>query len=162
MIVHILIVALLSIVLLLLFVISAKRLYVPDGHVFYSDATEVPGRILYARSMPLVGKPDFILKKGNTLIPVEIKRGRTPSSPYSNHILQLYAYCILINDTYHTRPKYGVIRYPDKEFTVQFPDSVEKTITDLVNEMLIEKQRGFSRADLRNVCKNCLLHRELC
>jgi hypothetical protein len=49
----------------------------------YQDAPEQPGKILYAKTLNLCGKPDYIIKKDGVYIPVEEKpRTQTPRNPW--------------------------------------------------------------------------------
>jgi CRISPR-associated exonuclease Cas4 len=154
----IVIVLLLGFILLIVSRLIRKKLVTDVGDVIYSDSSQLPGELLYAKSIPLVGKPDFIFKKEEKMIPVEIKRGKTPREPYRNHIAQLYAYCMLIKEAYGVRPEYGIIKYPDKEFTLVFPDDLERNLTKAVNEMLEKKKKGISRQDLKHICRQCRMH----
>lgn len=153
------IVLIFGIVLLISVSFFRKRFSIPSGSVLYSDSQKLPGELLYARTIPLVGKPDFILKKGRDIVPVEIKRGKTPTQPYRNHIAQLYAYCLLVKENYNARPAYGVIKYPEKEFELEFPAGTEERLTQAVVEMVEKKKDGISRNGLTKVCKQCRTHR---
>src|SRR5947209_1294733 len=77
----------------------------------YTDTQQQPGELLRATSLPLVGKPDYLIKHSRELMPVEVKTGRTPKSAYPSHIMQLTAYCLLVEETYDSRPSHGVIKY---------------------------------------------------
>lgn len=108
----------------------------------YSDTDEHPGEVLTAKSIFLRGKPDYIVKEGEYLIPVEYKSGKTPASPYLNHTMQLMAYCLLVEETYGIRPPGGVIRYPQKEFKVAYTKEAENTLRTLIQEILGKKEKG--------------------
>ncbi len=105
------------------------------GTSVYSDTKQLPGEVLYSETLQLKGKPDYIIKKGNEYIPVEIKTGKTPEMPYRNHVAQLFAYCALIEEKYAVRPKYGVIKYPEREFNLEYTPEGEKGIQHLIAEM---------------------------
>ena len=73
----------------------------------------------------LTGKPDYVIKHDDgSLIPVEYKSAKAPNQPYESHIMQLAAYCALIESHFGTRPAYGIIRYSDRSFNI-FPKRVE-------------------------------------
>ena len=57
------------------------------------SAVEKP---LYDPVIGLTGRPDYLVKKGKDIIPVEVKTSRTPEAPYDSHIFQLAAYCLLV------------------------------------------------------------------
>ena len=61
---------------------------------------------LYSKKYNIAGKPDFIIKKNNTYIPVEFKTGNN-NKPHKNHINQLIAYCHLIEENYCNFNMYG-------------------------------------------------------
>jgi CRISPR-associated exonuclease Cas4 len=46
----------------------------------------------------LAGKPDAVIMRDGECIPVEIKIREPPKSPYESHIMQLAAYCFLLEE----------------------------------------------------------------
>jgi len=130
---------------LILFGISrllAKRTGIPDGRIIYSD----PGvwnkalKPLYDASLGLTGRPDYLIKKGDLIIPAEVKSSWAPRSPYDSHILQLAAYCVLVNSTYGQRPPYGLLRYKNRTFKVKFTSDLERRVLDIID--IIRMQKG--------------------
>jgi CRISPR-associated exonuclease Cas4 len=123
-----------------LFWLSGKqrtRLGLPEGRVLYSDTgtrreMEAP---LFADDLCLVGKPDYLVESREGLIPVELKSGRTPIKPFDSHIYQLAAYCLLVQRNYRRRPPYGIIRYPEQSFAVEFTRDLEERLVKLLAEM---------------------------
>src|SRR3712207_5022509 len=61
---------------------------------------------LYARKLGLTGKPDYIIERRGKLIPVEVKPARRASVPYESDLMQLAAYCVLIEETEGEPPPY--------------------------------------------------------
>lgn len=110
----------------------------PAGGVIYTDTgTWFPQKdALYANDLFLVGKPDYLVQQtdGN-LIPVEIKSGRAPEEPWEGHVLQLAAYCLLVQENYGIRPLYGILQYKDKAFAIDYTDEMEEDLLDLLAEM---------------------------
>ena len=51
---------------------------------------------LIGRRSGLVGAPDYVVRVGRRLVPVEVKHGRRAQKPYASDIMQLAAYCLLI------------------------------------------------------------------
>lgn len=100
------------------------------------DSGENPGLTLVSKVIPLVGRPDALIKNKGKVIPVEIKTGKTPATPHKNHVAQLMAYCYLIEEYFGTRPPGGYIRYPEKEFLVQYTDEARVKLQGLVEEVL--------------------------
>ncbi|MFZ1403829.1 MAG: PD-(D/E)XK nuclease family protein [Anaerolineae bacterium] len=85
----------------------------PSGEVVYSDtgAWQRQERPLISRQFGLVGKPDYLVAAGAAPVPVEVKSGRRPAQPYPGHILQLAAYCLLVEETWHVAPAFGLLHY---------------------------------------------------
>lgn len=108
----------------------------------YQDTQLKPGETLYSRTIPLVGKPDYIIKDKNFIIPVEVKTGKTPQSPYLNHTMQLMAYCLLVEENYGVRPPGGYLQYPDKEFKVAYTKEAEESVREVVEEIKQARASG--------------------
>jgi len=108
---------------------------IPDGKVIYSDLDR-PGRALYSRNLGISGKPDYIVKgRGRSLIPVEIKSGRA-QVPHKNHIMQLAAYCHLVEENYHRSVPYGIIVYSDGlQHRINFDRTLRSDLLATVDEM---------------------------
>ncbi len=109
----------------------------PQGRVFYADtgARRRVERPLFSRRYRLTGKPDYLLDDDGEIVPVEVKSGAAPSQPYPSHVLQLAAYCLLVEETYDVRPSYGIIRYRDQSFTVDFTPQLEAWLSSTLDEM---------------------------
>lgn len=113
--------------------------------------------VLRSERSGLSGKPDFILRQSNSLIPVELKTGRTPKGPLFSHVLQVGAYCIIVTDIYGKRVEKGLIRYPNGEFEIEFDENLEQLVRDKVQEMnLIEVSGEAHRNHQRKgKCDHC-------
>ena len=142
------IVLILSVIALVVIYISRRiraRSGVPEGQIIYADneVLQTLPKPLYDAATGLVGKPDYILKaKDGGLIPLEYKSSPAPASPYETHIAQLSAYCHLIEVNYHSRPKYGILRYQDKEFQVFYTRELEEGLMQTVAEIRDCKTSG--------------------
>ena len=117
-----------------------RRTGLPPGRVIYSDThtwQDCP-QALYAPSINLTGKPDYLVKKWNYVIPVELKSGAPPTEPYRSHVLQLAAYCLLVEEAYGQRPPYGLISYqsslgsPARTFSIKFTNELEDELLDTI------------------------------
>lgn len=110
----------------------------PTGQVVYSD-TGAWGRVerpLFSHSLQLTGKPDYLVREGGAVVPVEVKSCRAPASgAYAAHIYQLAAYCVLVEETYGQRPRYGLIKYADKLLRVDYTRELENEFFELLEEM---------------------------
>ena len=156
-----LILALFLFSLFLLWQASARRNAsgLPGGRVVYTD-TYNWGEVdqpLYDPVWDLTGKPDYLVRQGKTLIPVEVKSGRTPAAPYDSHIFQLAAYCLLVERVMDVRPEYGLIKYPQRTFRIDYTAALEKKLKDLLDEMrAARRKRNIHRShDMPIRCKGC-------
>lgn len=130
---------------------------IPRGQVIYSDLDR-PAQVLYSPSMALSGKPDYIIRdKEGRLIPVEIKSGRA-IQPHRGHILQVAAYCLLIEENYHMDVPYGIIVYSDKvQHKIEFDEDLRSDLSRTLMEMRSALKshslhRGHSQ---RQKCRSC-------
>ena len=141
----ILFLALLALGLLLLWLAQRGRARsgLPQGRVTYTDTGGWgrPERPLFSREFLLTGKPDYLVTHGDDVIPVEVKSSHAPAQPYPSHILQLAAYCLLVETSYHRRPPYGIIKYADQAFEVDYTAELEDELLTTLDCM---------RADLAN------------
>ncbi len=115
---------------------------IPYHRAIYQDTRETPGALLSARSLPLRGKPDILIDEGHAIIPVELKTGRTPAAPYPGHVLQVLAYCLLVEEHYRVRPPHGIIRYPAWDVTIPYTAAEEQRLRALVWEMRDAQRAG--------------------
>jgi CRISPR-associated exonuclease Cas4 len=116
----------------------------PGGRVIYADPKqwgplEEP---LYDARLKLTGKPDYLVRQGEQIIPVEVKTGRTPTAPRDGHIFQLAAYCLLVERTLGVRPSYGILRYPERTFAVDYTPELEEALLATLAEMRRDERRG--------------------
>jgi len=93
----------------------------PEGEVVYADTEGWEAcRPLYASRWGLAGKPDYIVRSGGNMIPVEVKPCRRAEHPYEGDVLQLAAYCLLVEETTGQRPPYGLLRYAERSFRIPY------------------------------------------
>ncbi|MFN7037884.1 MAG: CRISPR-associated protein Cas4, partial [Bellilinea sp.] len=108
-----LIIALGGLALLWLGARQQRRSGLPPGRVLYSDPKIIgePERPLFDPDTLLTGKPDYLVREGAAVIPVEVKSGWAPAEPHPGHVFQLMAYCRLVERSMGVRPPYGILRY---------------------------------------------------
>ncbi|HLA98329.1 MAG TPA: Dna2/Cas4 domain-containing protein [Anaerolineales bacterium] len=109
----------------------------PGGRIIYADIGRwMPlQEALYDPSLGLAGKPDYLVKDGEQIIPVEVKSSRVAHSPYDSHIYQLAAYCLLVGQVYRVRPGSGILHYPTRTFRIDFTAQLERAVLQLLAEM---------------------------
>ena len=128
----------LAVALLLLSLRERKKSRLPEAQVIYADTDlwqSVP-QTLVDHQLGLVGKPDYVMKtRQGSLIPVEVKTGHTPATPYDSHLLQLMAYGVLIQSNYAQATEYGLLHYPDKDFKVDFTPELETRLLETLGDI---------------------------
>jgi CRISPR-associated exonuclease Cas4 len=133
--------------------------------VIYDDASSgsVVEQPLFDAQLRLTGKPDYVVHDDDAIVPVEVKSGRTPKAPYEAHIFQLAAYCLLVECSYGARPAYGIIRYPQRTFAIDYTPALEADLYALLDEMRrAERASDGSRShDQAARCASCG-YRESC
>jgi CRISPR-associated exonuclease Cas4 len=113
-----------------------RALGLPAGELVYEDA-DGQGEPLSSSSYPLVGKPDYVVKLADGRpVPIELKLNvHDVTAPHSNHMVQLAAYCLILEDYFEQTPTYGILRYADREFTVEYTPALRKKVIRLLTEM---------------------------
>jgi CRISPR-associated exonuclease Cas4 len=154
---------------LLLFIIAAVLYWLarrqmraaglPGGRVIYTD-TQKWGEVkepFYDAALGLTGKPDYLVELGKEIIPVEVKSSRAPYGPYDAHILQLAAYCLLVDLHFHKRPSHGILKYPDRTYRIDYTPDLEQAIrTTLVDMREREYKREIHRSHESPArCRSC-------
>jgi CRISPR-associated exonuclease Cas4 len=138
----------------------------PEGRVVYVD-TGAWGRLekpLFSQRLQLTGKPDYVVQDGEQMVPVEVKSGRAPADgPYESHIYQLAAYCALVTEAYGRRPTYGLIKYADRTWAVDYTPTLEAELEHLLDEIRADHQaRDVARSHSSAArCRACGF-REVC
>ena len=139
--------------------LGEETIETPDG---LTDETPVLRSELYN----LAGRPDYIIKKGEERIPVEVKTGRPPKAPFFSHILQIGAYCLLTEETFSQKPANGQIRYgfDNDPHEIVWDSKLKNLVVEKLEEMndildeKLEAHRNHKRVGKCNSCsrrKNC-------
>jgi len=144
-----------------------RRTGLPQGKVIYADSDQWQAvtEPLYDPQLKLTGKPDYILGlREGVLVPVEVKSMPAPTQPYANHVMQLAAYCLLLERTSGQRPPYGLLRYREQTFQVDYTPELEQTLLALIAGMRAAESQGEeparSHAEVSR-CRGCG-YREIC
>lgn len=129
---------------------------IPTGNITYQDLSQ-PAIPFFSKRYRITGKPDYIIKNNNYYIPIELKTGIC-REPQKNHILQLAAYCHLLEENYERFCPYGIIAYSDKsKFKIQFDPKIRFELESVVKDMRqIMKTGKISRNHNDSYrCKKC-------
>lgn len=131
----------------------------PAGRVIYTDMNkwirvEKP---IFDSELRLTGKPDYLVKNGNDLIPVEVKSTNIKHSPYDSHLYQLAAYCLLVQKVYGQRPPYGILHYPNRTVSVDYTKEIEAATLEVLDKMrYLSRNSVVDRSHESKVrCHNC-------
>jgi CRISPR-associated exonuclease Cas4 len=110
----------------------------PTGRLIYADTrqhwrpTDTP---LYSATYQLTGKPDYLVETNKGIIPVEVKSTAAPEIPYLGHLLQLAAYCLLVEETTDRTPPHGLLKYADALYEVDFTLELRRELLHTMAEM---------------------------
>ncbi len=135
---------------------TKERFNIQDGKITYSDLNK-PGKPFFSKRYRLVGKPDYIIKRDNKFIPVEIKSSHH-DKPQQNHILQLAAYCHLIEENYGGFVPYGILVYENiSKFRIPYdPKNRYELELNIKNiRQAIKKKKIIRNHNNPSKCKNC-------
>ena len=117
--------ALIILVLVLVIIWAIYRAMLPralSGPVVAVDGSMTSPTVgmvatMSSRVHGLVGRPDELRRSPDgRVVPVEVKSSRGPPPgrpPYFSHVLQLYAYCQIVEVRYGAAPPYGLLIYND-------------------------------------------------
>jgi len=131
----------------------------PGGKITYADhgLRARPEKPLYDAALGLTGKPDYLVRSQDGTIPMEVKSMWAPFTPYDSHVLQLGAYCVLVEKTSGRRPPYGLLRYRNRTFKIPFTAELEGEVLQAVDTIRAMKEREevHRSHDQVNRCARC-------
>lgn len=114
-----------------------RRTGLPYARVRYDDASmgERLEKPLLSHRYRLTGRPDYLLEKRGRLIPVEVKPTRQASTPYPGDMMQLMAYCLLVEEQFGQSPPYGLLRYASGSWQIPFNAATRQALLDTLAAM---------------------------
>ncbi len=115
---------------------------VPTGRIIYADP-QLWGKVekpFFDAETMLTGKPDYLVKQDDLFIPVEVKSGFSPNEPYQSHVFQLLAYCLLVEKSIGMRPPYGILKYRNRTFAIDYTAQQEAALLDLLANMRMDEK----------------------
>lgn len=117
--------------------------------------------VLRSEEHGLTGRPDYILEIDGGLVPVEVKTGRVPRGPLFSHVIQLAAYCLLLES--RGVVTHGILKYGDVEHIVAFDDNLRALLMKKLEEMRTAMASGEAHRDHERAgkCRSCS-RREAC
>ncbi|HEY0756648.1 MAG TPA: Dna2/Cas4 domain-containing protein [Ktedonobacteraceae bacterium] len=115
-----------------------RVLGLPTGELVYEDADGL-GETLSSSQFPLAGKPDYVVRlRDGRPVPVELKLNvQDATAPYANHQMQVAAYCLILEDYFEQAPTHGILRYADREFTIEYTPAMRRKVIRLLGQMAL-------------------------
>jgi CRISPR-associated exonuclease Cas4 len=114
---------------------------------------------LRSRRYRATGKPDYLVRVEDGLVPVEVKSGRSPLSgrPYEGHVFQLAGYCLLVEDLYRAPVPYGLIRYDDRTIRVEYTRHLRTPLLEVLDEIRLARRGDGCHISHTQVgrCRSC-------
>lgn len=126
------------------------------GEIVYSDDSS-NDQTFISDKYGLSGKPDYILKADGELIPVERKsRELSRRGPYDGEILQLAAYCLLVEEHFSVQVRRGQLMYPNRTIDIIFDAELRSTLLATLRDIELAGDADVSR-DHRSPgrCRGC-------
>ena len=78
------------------------------------------------------------------LVPVEVKQtaARPGGRAYASHVMQLAAYCLLVEEAHGQAPGHGLIRYSDATVRIDYTPALRGQLLALMDELRASRSRG--------------------
>lgn len=116
----------------------------PPGRLTYVDtgAWNRCERPMFSNEHRLTGKPDYLVTCREGVIPVEVKSGRAPAAPYAAHVLQLAAYCLLVEEQERCRPPRGILKYDDRAFEIEYTPALRARLLVTLDDIRADLHAG--------------------
>jgi CRISPR-associated exonuclease Cas4 len=132
---------------------------IPDGRIMYSDLN-VPAAPLFSKRSRLIGKPDYIVRKENHCIPVEVKSGGG-LHPHESQVLQLAAYCQILEDTSGVFVPEGILVYNNVPYTIPFDPKLRFELESVMKSMRASLRSGVVKRNHQEPgrCRHCSMKR---
>jgi CRISPR-associated exonuclease Cas4 len=99
---------------------------------------------LRSEAWRMSGTPDELRRRPDgRFVPVEWKRRPAPGSgPFPSHRVQVWAYCLLVEENYGRSPPFGVVRYGDGvEYRIPWDEEARRELAS-VRRSLAGRYRG--------------------
>lgn len=105
------------------------------GQVLYTDA-DGAAKAFVSHRHGLVGKPDYIVEEDGALVPIEKKtRDCSNGKPFKGELLQLAAYCLILEDRSGKKVQLGRLQYNDRTIDVPFDSALRDSLMQVLGEI---------------------------
>ncbi len=138
-----------------------QRSGLPQGRLVYADTGRwtAVAQPYFSQRYRLVGKPDYLVEGEDGLTPVEVKQtaARPGGRAYDSHVMQLAAYCLLVEEAYGRTPGYGLIRYSDATVRIDYTTALRSQLLALMDDLRASRGRGDVARSHRDAarCRAC-------
>jgi CRISPR-associated exonuclease Cas4 len=91
------------------------------------------------------------------MMPVEVKPRRRARQPYASDLMQLAAYCRLVEAHYGKRPSHGVLRYASDTFEISYTPEIERELRRTLELMAEAEGAGIAHRSHQEAarCRAC-------
>lgn len=118
-----------------------ERSGLPEGRLVYADTghwSEV-AKPYFSQRYRLTGKPDYLVETDDGLAPVEVKRSAAPPGgrAFDSHVMQLAAYCLLVEEAHGQSPPHGFIRYADATVQIDWTAALREQLLETLAAMRV-------------------------
>lgn len=153
-----LLISIISLILLvILFLIIRKRTGISFNRVKFQDS-DASGVVLYSDKYGICGKPDYVIKERGQLVPMELKP--TANKVYDSHLVQLFTYCLLVEENFGVKVNYGIIRNQRGNHQISFGDKERGYIQGIIKTVKKSYQSELNRSHHNpTICKFCRFHK---
>jgi CRISPR-associated exonuclease Cas4 len=129
-----------------------RRSRLPVGRILTSDAGARPGRLLVSERHGLHGRPDYLIRRGRQVVPVEVKP--TQTRVYPSAVMQVMAYCLLVEEHYG-RPRHGLLVLADRTETIPYTDARRAELLGVLAAMRAAPPLPPRNHDQPGRCRAC-------
>lgn len=130
------------------------------GRVVASDSVvSRPSRVLRSARYGIAGKPDYLVQEHGLIAPVELKPSRESDAPWLRDVVQLAAYCLLLEETEPRFAGYGYLRYAHRTFRIDFTERVRNELLRTIAGMRADLTASDVLPNHRDPrrCARCML-----
>lgn len=135
------------------------------GQVTYQGQyAERLNRQLVSYDYGITGRPDYVIDRDSLPVPVLRKIGHAPDAPYDSHVAQILVHCLLIETTVRVPPPFGIVRYNERTFEVDYDPPAFDALMHLLEEIRSEKKHTtipHRSHEIRRRCFGCS-HQSTC
>ncbi len=134
-----------------------RRKHQVKHQITYVDTNDRKPKLFISAKYGLSGRPDYVIMSDEEHIPVEMKTGRVPRGPLFSHILQVAAYCILMEEEFGTPPSHGILRYGQSEHVVDYDLALKQMVIMKLDEMRAIMRSGAAHRNhnKEGKCRHC-------